>query len=313
MAQPGWIKAVNQINWCGSIGAGIIGCAPVPGSSLAVVRFSEALEGILWAHEFGHNKGRSHRVGTANVMHPSIGADRLGVDAAECAAFRTLPATGAEAALILAAGGEGASETHEAVEAPEDVREFVRQHFVHGVPYEVARRYGPEDVPALVAMLEDPAESEWWTNAVAVIGMIGEDEAFEPLVAFMEAERGEMPAEVYRAVSTVPLALGYLANQAESERALDYLVEAARPEFWEERALGTAEFQPSTQARDMALATQARLGLALSGAPEAAQALEALAEAGGEGVAGADDGVIDEALAANRRIAEDGLEAYYER
>ena len=53
-------------------------------------------------------------------------------------------------------------------------------------------------------------------------------------------------------------------------------------------------------------------GLALSGAPEAAQALEALAEAGGEGVAGADDGVIEEALAANRRVAEDGLEAYYE-
>ena len=90
-ALPGHIKVVNQINWCGALIPNVIGCAPVPGNSLAVVRFTPSLEGILWAHEYGHNKGRSHRNDDANaVMNGTIGATRLKVDAPECTAFRTL-------------------------------------------------------------------------------------------------------------------------------------------------------------------------------------------------------------------------------
>lgn len=87
---PGQVKVVNQINWCGGLAPNIIGCAPVPGSSLVVVRFSVLdQEDILWTHEYGHNKGLSHRNGLNNVMHPSIGATRLGVNQSECDAFRT--------------------------------------------------------------------------------------------------------------------------------------------------------------------------------------------------------------------------------
>ena len=42
---PGNIKVVNAINWCGSLSPNIIGCAPVPGNALAVVRFTENQEG----------------------------------------------------------------------------------------------------------------------------------------------------------------------------------------------------------------------------------------------------------------------------
>jgi flavodoxin len=77
IALPGFVKVVNQINWCGGIIPNVIGCAPVPGSSLVVVRFTANQEGILWAHEYGHTQSLSHRTDTSNaVMFPSIGTNR---------------------------------------------------------------------------------------------------------------------------------------------------------------------------------------------------------------------------------------------
>jgi hypothetical protein len=84
---PGQVQVVDQINWCGGFSPNIIGCASVPGNSLVVVRFTPALEGILWLHEFGHNKGRNHRTDPNAVMAPSIGATRTHVNATECAAY----------------------------------------------------------------------------------------------------------------------------------------------------------------------------------------------------------------------------------
>ena len=315
MGAPGWISVVNQINWCGSIGAGIIGCAPVPGSSLAVVRFTTTLEGILWLHEFGHNKGLSHRNGTSNVMHPSIGASRLGLNTAECTAFNAPTPAVAEASVVMAAGaGDGGATDGNApsVETPPDVGDFVRQHFFHGVPYDVARNYSPDDVPALLDMLADPAEQEWKTNIVAVLGMIGTEETvFEPLVAFLESPGEDLPPEIYRAKATVPLALGYLANQSGSEKAVDYLIAAANPDFWAERSVGRATFQAATSERDADLATKAILGLALSGTERAFEALQVMEKEGLPSVAGSRD-VIVEALSANRQISAEGLSEYYD-
>lgn len=310
---PGWIKAVNQINWCGSIGAGIIGCAPVPGTSLTVVRFTANLEGILWLHEFAHNKGRSHRNGVNNVMHPSIGATRLGLNTDECTALSApSPAIGG-AALVLAAGGGSSHDAMDTgIEPPADVRDFVRQHFFHGVPYDVARSYGSEAAETLLEMLADPAEQEWWVNIVAVAGMIGaEDQVFEPLVGFLEDTGDVLSAEHYRAKATVPLALGYLANQSGSEAAVDYLVAAAEPGYWADRNVGRAEFQASVIDRNTDLATKAILGLALSGTDQAFEALQQMQERGAPGLPEAES-VIVEALQANRVIAAQGLSEYYE-
>lgn len=83
----GNVKVVNQINWCGGPGIGIIGCAPVPGNSLVVVRFTANQEGILWGHEYGHNKGLNHRTGTNLIMNPTIGTTRRRVNSTECSAI----------------------------------------------------------------------------------------------------------------------------------------------------------------------------------------------------------------------------------
>jgi|GEM_PF-2872774 len=82
------VKVVNQINWCATVGTGIIGCAPVPGGSMAVVRFTAAREGTLWLHEHAHNRGRNHRNDVSAVMNPFITATALGLDQAECNALR---------------------------------------------------------------------------------------------------------------------------------------------------------------------------------------------------------------------------------
>lgn len=85
---PGMVKVVNQINWCNALAPNIIGCAPIPGNSFAVVRSGLLQEGVLWAHEFGHNMGLNHRNDPNAVMNPIILITARGVNAAECSAYR---------------------------------------------------------------------------------------------------------------------------------------------------------------------------------------------------------------------------------
>ena len=80
----GSVKVVGEINWCGRLGVGIIGCASTPGPRLAVVRFTPNQEAVLWTHEFGHTTGSPHRDGAGALMQPFIGADHQGVDQTEC-------------------------------------------------------------------------------------------------------------------------------------------------------------------------------------------------------------------------------------
>lgn len=90
---PGNVKVVNFINWCGGPAPGAIGCAPVPGTSLVVERFTANQEGILWVHEYGHNKGLSHRDVPNAVMRPFINVNHKRVNSTECDAYRTTSAT----------------------------------------------------------------------------------------------------------------------------------------------------------------------------------------------------------------------------
>ena len=83
----GFVKVVNRINWCGGFSPNIIGCAPVPGSDMVVVRFNSGLEGILWAHEYGHTRGLRHRNSSTAVMNGTIGNSRRRVNSSECSRF----------------------------------------------------------------------------------------------------------------------------------------------------------------------------------------------------------------------------------
>jgi hypothetical protein len=84
----GHVKIVNQINWCGNINPSFIGCAPVPGTSFIAERFTADMEGILWAHEFGHNKGLGHRNETFALMRGIINVNNRRITCWECDAFK---------------------------------------------------------------------------------------------------------------------------------------------------------------------------------------------------------------------------------
>ena len=80
----GRVKVVNQINWCGGLIPNVIGCAPVPGNSQLVVRFTANQEGILWAHEYGHTRNLNHVTGATSIMNGTIATTHTRVTQNEC-------------------------------------------------------------------------------------------------------------------------------------------------------------------------------------------------------------------------------------
>ena len=87
MAVQGNVKVVNALNFCVGINPGVVGCGQHPGTSFVVER-SASLPGIVWAHEYGHNKGLGHRPDPDAIMFDTINGVDLDVTTSECNAFR---------------------------------------------------------------------------------------------------------------------------------------------------------------------------------------------------------------------------------
>lgn len=92
LAVPGTVKVVNQITWCGEDPiTSALGCAPVPGTSqIVVITGLTHLDGIVWAHEYGHTQGLNHRAAnnTRFVMNSAVQGRSTRVSTAECDAVR---------------------------------------------------------------------------------------------------------------------------------------------------------------------------------------------------------------------------------
>jgi HEAT repeat protein len=147
--------------------------------------------------------------------------------------------------------------------------------------------------------------------------MIGDERAVDPLIAFIEDDyEGGLSREQYAAKTSALMALGYLINKTGNQEALDYLVDSLAPETWVARDVaGIAPFQVSTTERNRDFSKHAVLGLALSGHPQAAQALRSLqqpaaTEAQGTFQAQVSD-VVSEALKEHQSISRLGLADYY--
>ena len=133
----------------------------------------------------------------------------------------------------------------------------------------------------------------------------------DPLLDCFKADEVTLSDDVYRAKSSAVMALGYLINKTGDEKALNYLIESIDPGAWAQREVRyMGPFQANTEARDLNLSTMAMLGLALSGRPEALEALSRVT---------VPEGVVDDPLAAvaaaareaHQQIATDGLAEYY--
>ena len=193
------------------------------------------------------------------------------------------------------------------------IQDFVHQIYLEGIPYEEANAYDASVVDSLMAMLADSTEAPYWANIAITLCIIGDSSSVDPLLDFIKAGEGTLSDDVYRAKSSAVMALGYLINKTGDEKALNYLIESMDPGAWEQRQVGfTGPFQANTAARDVNLSTMAMLGLALSGRPEALEAL---------GSVTAPEGVVDDPLAAaaaaardaHQQIATDGLAEYYRK
>lgn len=200
-------------------------------------------------------------------------------------------------------------------ELPE-IRDYVHRIHFEGIPYAEASGYTSSSVPTLLEMLGDPQEEQYWTNIVGMLGIIGDEQALDPLINFIEkhVEETLSPAH-YRAKTSALMSLGYMVNKSQSERALAYLTEKASPTAWEEME-GASPFTTEAPARNQDFAKYAVLGLAMSGHPTAGKVLEELQSAGARAEASSFQAqigdMVSEALNANRTIAEKGLAGYYE-
>lgn len=264
------VRIVQGITWCGFTGDNIIGCASIPGNVLVVQRFVASMEGQLWAHEFGHNRGLDHADVPTRVMFGSISEQALQKTSGECAAYRDL------AAATTGAPRFPLPQRVDAEAIPADVDSFVRRIYPHTFPVVAASRFGTEEVLRILPLLADPAAKPYWSNVVLTAGAAGGPGTAEALSRFLlspDWNPGD-PSEV-SAKASVPIAMGYLSNRLNDQPALNFLLERSRPGAWISFAAraGSPEAQLGLQ-RQMVQSTLQ--GLSVSGRPAAQARLEAM-------------------------------------
>jgi hypothetical protein len=419
------MKIVPAVDFCGGqFNTSFIGCGIIGQFNLIIERFLLTQEGILWAHEIGHNVGLDHRTDTNDaLMFRSIAANRLRINQAECNAFlsggqplvaglaasetalqaavvietspdvgmgltdETIKALGSDpmmqvvldetmvadlslqTALEQSAGimsqgmmadppeeGMGLdAETAEALSddpmmqpevdpsmAPQEgtaagegqtsaifgrtelggplppVGDFVRQIYFHGLPLARAADYGPDAIPVLVEILNDPGQVLYHENAALTLGMIGETASVAPLIDFLESNVS-FPTEateterVYAGKGRVAavVALGYAANLSGSGEAVDFLLGIVQG--------GLSEAAAARPANGGKLIEYAIIALGFAGSDEALGFLDSLDNSGAdpsadaavlaEGLAEA----VDTSLMISREVAEIGLLEYYQK
>ena len=196
-----------------------------------------------------------------------------------------------------------------------DIRDFVHTIYIEGMPYDAANAYTTEVVPTLLEMLQDENEAPYWSNIAVTLCIIGDESAVDPLISFIEENvEGGVPDSLYRAKSSAVMALGYLINKSGNQRALDYLLEAVDPDTWARREIHwRTSAQASTESRNVDLSSMAILGLALSGRPEAASALNRVPEFKYRSVQPTVSGFIETARETHRMVSQEGLSEYYRK
>ena len=333
------VKIVRGIRWCGGPGGSIIGCAPVGSSivNIAAVRFTTSQEGILWAHEYGHNVGLSHRTNDANaVMYPSIAPNRRVVNQSESQKYLAGPEAATDGSDHGAHGADGLKKLK--------IEEFVLQHYFSGVPRKAARSaYTEKDSKRLLQMLANPGDSvnkyldndreteetvsAYLPEIVSTLCFIGGDKAVDPLIAFVK--RQSKSKSEFDARNAALIHLGDLVNRTDNQKALGFLMSIAKgrestgklitSQLQQARASAAKNEEtvaPSASELIDELAVSATQGLAISG-KESAEEFLAILKDKGNITGGIVSPAVNQAAAQAEEFCkcarEEGLEALYER
>lgn len=309
-ATGGRVHVVRDITWCGGPAPAAIGCSDTPGTCMVVMRDSDtAVEAVLWAHEFGHNQDLDDNGIAGNVMNGTIRTTNRNVSQAQCNAYR-----GVSPGLRAREQRQTPSEREE---SEMDIKDFVRRRYVHGVPYTRASSYPADVVPVLLEMLRDPREESYRANIVATLGMIGDPRAIQPLFELFSEGGDQLSDQEFKVRKTIVISLGYLLNRTENREALEFLLEGLNPESWSKRAGWDSPEGMSEEHTQSQLTKMAIWGLALSGRPEAREALFSLQQAPlatfSEDTKSLFLEVVREAIDTYSVVAEQGLLGFYQK
>jgi hypothetical protein len=263
------IIIVDAINECGGYIPGIVGCAPVPDRFMALVRHHQH-EDILWAHEFGHNRGLHHRDDTSAVMHPQLGSSRRSLTAQEASVYQGASA-GPQAATL------------QPVEAPPaSLDTYLNTLYIHGVPYSQVAHFDATHVSRLTRILADPAQQQRWSNAAIALATISTPQCLETIRSFIFKGQGRLSPAAYNAKRAALMALAYsvhksTANSAphQCQCALQLLRDSSTPQQWQKKLHWSGPTHLTTQQTIEQLTCTALAGLSLSGAPGALTHLQA--------------------------------------
>jgi hypothetical protein len=319
------IYVVSEIHCCGGITTTAWGCS---GANLPLVVFSDpkgqlstSVKGILWMHEYGHHKGLCHNLSSRfAVMAPVIRFKHTQVNQCESMHF-----TGA----VGSCGGD--DDCYDTLPVT-DASSYAHQTFIEGIPYDKGNSLPATASSSLIQMLNDPSndmfapvQELYWSNAVTLLGMIGDLNNSGPLISFLEnSDRIEQqPSQLNLARKAVPIALGYILaknrNNSQNPGYLqirDYLMKGLHPEHWSDQIKCVDCTKPEEARRNAHLTTMAILGIALSGDEEASHQLQNLqtifkTDARQTVFEVGTVELIQEAVRVNSRIRAVGLSKYY--
>ena len=256
------IAIVEAVRFCTATKPGILGCAHIGGSFMALVR-RDSLEDIIWAHEFGHNCGLNHRNDPSALLYTEAGPNRRSLTSAEARSYETRRAGSGSSAIVAAADDP----------APTAAGEFLDRVYVHGIPYSHVAGFGAGDAAKFKAVLADPSRKAQWLNASVALGAIGTADAVETVRGFVRAGRGRLGHDAYQAKLGAVLGLGYGASRRPSGTALEQLARGCSIDSWTKELKWSAPGRPKGDETSRMLTAASFSGLALSGKAEASRLL----------------------------------------
>lgn len=311
---PGDVKVVAQINWCGEPGI-FIGCAAeYPGVMAVTPLDDDPSEGILWAHEYGHNRGLPHSPNglPRRLMLPFIGADHREVTSQECGSIAAPRMFG----LKQDAKRELLFRPFPGISPPATpnlppITSLLRRHWVHGLPFAEVSAYGADGLPPALAMLETPADKPFWSNAVLAIGVLGNRENVRTLISFFQRGEGALSPSESRAKSAVPVAIGFIQSRSPSQDGQAFLLSNSNPNSV--AVAWTPAGQHDKQIASRSIARMAAVGLAYSGTAVAAARLNDIQQSIERGAfslntgVGEPVGLVEELKGIRARVSASGL------
>lgn len=159
-----------------------------------------------------------------------------------------------------------------------DIKEFVVQPFIHGMPYDEVVKYdAATTVPILIELLKDPNYKAARSQIATTLGILGDPRAIEPLIELAETGEGELSRTEYNAKTSALAALGLIINREMNSRAFNYLKGAAvRSPLTINKIKWNSPFADSVDRRNVEIARSAILALGLSGQKKAKSFLVSL-------------------------------------